>query len=145
MQRLTLLPTGSLQRLFDAVAGCADHLEVNAKLAPIVEFDARVLRRPGIQHRWNVILGVAGCKQHARNRQNMIDKTLLRENKKRVPHDYKVGDKVLKLVYKPNKLQPKAIGPYEIHTVHYNGTLTITLDANRVERINIRRVKPYIR
>ena len=79
------------------------------------------------------------------NRQQMIDKTLLRANKNRVSHNYKINDKVLKLAYKPGKLQPKAIGPYKIVTVHCNGTLTIQLDKNRVERINIRRVKPYIR
>jgi hypothetical protein len=47
------------------------------------------------------------------------------------------------MVYKPNKLEPQAVGPYSIKKVHANGTLTIQLGPGVVERISLRRVKPY--
>ena len=58
-------------------------------------------------------------------REAVINYNLLRENKKRVSHDYKVGEAVLKLVFRPNKLEPRAEGPYPIAQVHANGSLTI--------------------
>ena len=57
----------------------------------------------------------------------------------------KVGDEVLKIIPDPNKLDPRAEGPYTVITVHVNGTLTIRLTPQVHERINIRRVKPYRR
>ena len=56
-----------------------------------------------------------------------------------------MGDEVLKLTYKPDKGQDRGTGPYRIETVHQNGTVTIRLNANTIERISIRRVKPYRR
>ena len=79
-----------------------------------------------------------------RNRQALVDKRLLRANARRIPHDYAVGD----LVYKRNylglsdKLKPTLSGPYEILRVHTNGTVTLRLSPNQVERINIRRIRP---
>ena len=76
-------------------------------------------------------------------RQYVIDKNLERTNRKRVAIDYNIGDQVLKLVYKPDKLEPRAIGPYAITRVHANGTLTIRLSPHVTERISLRKVKPY--
>jgi transposase InsO family protein len=76
-------------------------------------------------------------------RQQLIDKRLIESNRKRFSYDYRVGDRVLKLTYKPNKLEQRAVGPYPIVTVHQNGTLTIQLTPTTLERISIRRVKPY--
>ena len=74
----------------------------------------------------------------------LVKKNLERANKSRVRHhDYKVGDKVLKLIYKPHKMQPRATGPYKVTRVHVNGTLTIQLTPLITERLNIRRLKPY--
>ena len=67
----------------------------------------------------------------------------MHENRKRVSHDYQIGDVVSKLVYKPNKLQPRAEGEYTVARVHANGSLTINLTPVVTERTNIRRVKPY--
>ena len=58
-------------------------------------------------------------------RQQLIDERLIKANHQQFSHDYVIGEQVLKLVYKPNKLQPRAIGPYRIEQVHSNGTLTI--------------------
>ena len=38
--------------------------------------------------------------------QQIIERNLERSNSKRVDHDYNLGDRCLKLVYKPNKLDP---------------------------------------
>ena len=77
------------------------------------------------------------------NRQQLIDQRLIEANRKRFSYDYNIGDQVLKLVYQPNKLQPRAEGPYTIDTVHTNGTVTIRLNHHTIERISIRRIKPY--
>ena len=49
----------------------------------------------------------------------------------------------LKLVYKPDKLDPRAEGPYNITKIHTNGTVELELSEDVTERINIRRIKPY--
>ena len=77
------------------------------------------------------------------NRQQLIDTRLIEANRKRFAYDYAVGDRVIKLHYKPNKGEPRGDGPFVIERVHTNGTLTIRLSPNSIERINIRRVKPF--
>ena len=79
------------------------------------------------------------------NRQQPIDRRLVEANRKRFAHDYQPGDEVLRLVYKPDKLDSRAKGPYVIDRVHTNGTITLRIDANTTERISIRNVKPYFR
>jgi hypothetical protein len=79
------------------------------------------------------------------NRQQLIDNRLIAANRKRFSHDYQVGDEVLKLVHNPDKLSPRAEGPYRINTVHANGTVTIQLTPHVIEPISIRRIKPYKR
>ena len=46
------------------------------------------------------------------------------------------------LAYKPDKLDPRATGPYRIEQEHVNGTVTIRRSAHITERINISRVRP---
>ena len=79
------------------------------------------------------------------HRQQLIDQRLIDANKRRFSYDYQIGEEVLKLVYHPKKLDPRAKGPYRIKRVHANGTLTIRLAPTTVERISLRRVKPYYR
>ena len=78
------------------------------------------------------------------NRQKLIDSRLLEANAKRFRHEFKVGHKIMKrnVLSFSDKLKPAYRGPYEIIQVHTNGTVTIQLDANSTERINIRRIKP---
>ena len=78
------------------------------------------------------------------NRQLLIDRRLIRENNKRIRHDYVVGDEVWKKMYLgfSDKLKPTVTGPYRIERVFTNGTVTIRLSPNQVERINIRRIRP---
>ena len=77
------------------------------------------------------------------NWQQLIDTRLIEANRKRFAYDYAVCDRVIKLHYKPNKGEPRGDGPFVIERVHTNGTLTIRLSPNSIERINIRRVKPF--
>jgi hypothetical protein len=78
-------------------------------------------------------------------RQHLIDDRLITANRRRFSYDYHMGDEVLKLKYKPGKLEPRAAGPFRVEQVHTNGTLTIRLSPNVIERISLRRIKPYRR
>ena len=78
-------------------------------------------------------------------RQQLIDKRLIAANQKRYSYDYNVGDEVLKLVYNPDKLEQRATGPFKIERVHANGTVTIRLSPTTIERLSLRRIKPYRR
>jgi len=77
------------------------------------------------------------------NRQVLIDKQLMLANTKRISFDYQPGQKVLKLAISPNKLDPFYEGPYLIHTVHTNGTVTLQITPVIQERINIWRIRPF--
>ena len=88
---------------------------------------------------------VADCLLIQQRRRQLIDNQLVSANRRRFSHDYHVNDELLKLTYKPDKLQTRAEGPYRVLSVHTNGTLTIPLNPHTVERILIRRVKPYHR
>ncbi len=78
-------------------------------------------------------------------RQRLTDRSNARENEGRIDYDYEVGQKVL--------LQKEGIlckyesrwhkKPWLITTVHTNGTITFQF-GKKVERMNIRRVKPFI-
>jgi hypothetical protein len=57
--------------------------------------------------------------------------------------DYQVDQQVLQPVPDPDKMQERAIGPFDITRVHCNGTLTIRRSAHVTERINIRRLRPF--
>ena len=76
-------------------------------------------------------------------RQQLIDERTMAKNRKRISHDYQPNDQVLVLVYKPDKLEPRARGPYRILHTHVNGTVTIWRSPTVMERINIRRLRPY--
>ena len=76
-------------------------------------------------------------------KQKVINASNERENKKRIQHDYQVGDKVL--LQKPGiltKLEVPYTGPHLITQVHSNGTVVIQKGAF-CERVNIRRVTPF--
>jgi hypothetical protein len=88
---------------------------------------------------------VTDIQQLQKRRQELIDKRLLTANAKRYSHDYAIGEEVLRLVYHPDKLDPRAIGPFRIDRVHTNGTVTIETKPGVLERINIRRIRPYRR
>ena len=76
-------------------------------------------------------------------RQEEMARNNSRENAKRIPHEYTVGDTVSKRTggILP-KLRRKREGPYEVIAVHNNGTVSIRRGII-TERLNIRRVDPY--
>ena len=79
-------------------------------------------------------------------RQQQIDKRLLKANAKRVSHDFKQGDKVLKRrIRTPGQklLSPFYPETYRIVQVHTNGTVTLQIMPNVLERTNIRRIVPF--
>ena len=81
-------------------------------------------------------------------KQDLVDKTNFKENAKRKYHDYKEGDLIL-ILNKQNqkgKLDPITLpeGPWKIVQVHTNGTVSI-LRNKYVERLNIRRIRPFFR
>ena len=86
---------------------------------------------------------LADLAQIRERRQALIDQNAVRENQRRRFVDYAIGDQVLKLADANRKLDPRALGPFTVTTVHTNGNLTIELENNLYERINIRRVKPF--
>jgi hypothetical protein len=67
-----------------------------------------------------------------------------RENASRIPHDYKVGDKVL--LKKPGKhlrtLETPRTGAHTVTAIYTNGTLRIQ-KGNVNEWVNKRRLFPY--
>ena len=71
--------------------------------------------------------------------QTLVDQHLLQSNTSCVSHDYVVGEQVLKknVLSLLDKLQPSFVGPFLITQVNMNGTCTIHLSHNVLERINI--------
>ena len=76
-------------------------------------------------------------------RQAVIDDNNRQANLRQVFKDYRIGENVMLVVPDPNTLQERAQGPFEITTVHVNGTVTIHRGNGVQERINIRRIRPY--
>lgn len=88
---------------------------------------------------------IANYENFRARRQARIDNNARAENLRRRFKDYDIGDEVLILSYKPHKLEPRATGPFVIAQVHVNGTVTIQRNDHVYQRINIRRVRPYLR
>ena len=88
---------------------------------------------------------IADWNKIGEHRQALTDRGNARENKHRVDHDYKIGDKVLiekdGILRKAESRYMKE--PWTITTVHTNGTIRVQ-SGSKSERINIRRVTPFI-
>ena len=87
---------------------------------------------------------VADWNEIGQRRQKQVECTNNRENSRRLPHDYAVGHKIL--IVKDGilrKAEDKHEGPYTITQVYCNGTVRIQRGSVN-ERINIRRLTPYI-
>jgi hypothetical protein len=87
---------------------------------------------------------IADWKKIGEHRQRLTDLNTARENEGRIDYDYIVGQKILVL---NEGILPKAQfiwqkDPWTFTTVHMNGTITIQC-GNKLERLNIRRVKPF--
>ncbi len=83
---------------------------------------------------WQLIKQLEQIKIHQNN---------MRENNKRIPHQYKVKDKVLYLIHTKAKYADNPYkGPYEITKVNTNGTVQLCMGVI-YETVNIRLLKPY--
>ena len=58
-------------------------------------------------------------------RQQMIEENLIKQNKKRIEHHYRVGDIVEQIVWNKTKLSQRTHGPFRALATHCNGNLTI--------------------
>jgi hypothetical protein len=120
----------------------------NAMYATRASYSATLMTTPGAMafHR-DMVMNVpfmADLQLIQQHRQHLIDERLLIGNRMRFLHDYQPNQLVLQLVYEPDKLAPRATGPFRIHSVHTNGTLTIQKTPKTRERISIRNVKPFV-
>jgi hypothetical protein len=76
-------------------------------------------------------------------KQDLIDKSNSKENKSRIPYEYKLGSQVL--LETPGilrKLSRPRTGPYPVTKVFKNGTIQIQ-EGVVSERVNIRRICPF--
>jgi hypothetical protein len=87
---------------------------------------------------------IADWQKIGKHRQQLRDLNNARENEGRIDYDYKVGQKVLlqKEVILCNAESRWHKKPWLITSVHTNGTITVQC-RNKIERMNIRRVKPF--
>ena len=81
-------------------------------------------------------------------RQRAIIQNNKKENARRVPHTYSVGDKVKVLQHKQRKHgEPLYKGPYDVVAVNDNGTLRLRMTTPRggavTQTWNLRNVHPY--
>ena len=78
-------------------------------------------------------------------KQQMINYNNQKENKRRIPHRYNIGDKVMLNVTGTTKAKyaknPYS-GPYPVLKVNNNGTLLLQMGPI-VDTVNIRNIKPY--
>ena len=86
---------------------------------------------------------ILNWKEVSLRKQAQVDRDNQRENKKRVDHDYQVGEQVYITkdgIYR--KLDGPKTGPYPITNIFTNGTVRIQRGIVN-ERINIRRLEPH--
>jgi hypothetical protein len=115
----------------------------NAMYATHATFHSGLMTTPGtLSVGCDTVMNIIGDLTLIRNTcQRLIDERAMRSNACHHSYDYQPGQEVLKLVYKPDKLKPRAQGPYDIIAVHTNGTFTIQLNAHTAE--HIRNIKPF--
>ena len=75
-------------------------------------------------------------------RQTQINKDNIRENNKRLNHDYKVGDTVIINNHAAYKYETPYKGPFVVTQCWTNGTVTLRCGSKTIGH-NIRRIYPY--
>jgi hypothetical protein len=87
---------------------------------------------------------IADWQKIGEHRQRLTDLNTAHENEGRIDYDYKVGQKVLlrKEGILRNAESRWHKHPWLITSVHTNGTITVQR-RNKIERMNIQRVKPF--
>jgi hypothetical protein len=89
-------------------------------------------------------LFIADWKIFGEHRKRLPNCNTDRENEGRIDYDYKVSQKILVrnkgILHKAQSMWQKDL--WTITTVHTNGTIMVQL-RNKLETLNIRRVKPF--
>ena len=76
------------------------------------------------------------------HKQQLICKNNIIENSKCIPHQYKVGDKVMLENHRMNKYEQPYKGPYLVTQVNTNGTVHLKIGPV-MDTVNIRYMHPY--
>jgi hypothetical protein len=88
---------------------------------------------------------IADWQKIGEHRQQLTDLNNAHKNEGRIDYDYKVGQKVLLrkegILRKSESIWHRK--PWLISSVHTSGTITVQC-GNKLERMNIRRVKPFV-
>ena len=135
------LPDGSWQGILSAVGfAMRATIHTTTRATPMqLVFNRDAINNISFEADWQFI------KEH---RQRLIRQNNERENAKRTPHTYQIGDRVMIEQYQHRKYgQPRFKGPYEVDTVNDNGTLRLrqqTANGGAVYQTwNIRNLHPY--
>ena len=73
-------------------------------------------------------------------RQQLIDKSLMRSNRKWIDYNYNIRDKVYIKEYDPTKMMQRYHGPYHVQRVYNKGNLGFRMNDNTVDRYNIQKL-----
>ena len=76
------------------------------------------------------------------HKQQLIRKNNIIENAKRIPHQYKVGDKVMLENHRANKYEQPYKGPYLVKQINTNGTVCLKIGAV-MDTMNIRCIHAF--
>ena len=137
LQNLELRPEDPFKRFITASAYAIQltfHTMLGASPAQLV-FGRDMFLPVLFEKDWNTV------REH---KQKQINDSNTRENERRIQHDYQEGDYVT--LEKPGivpKLALPRLGPYKVHKVHNNGTVTIQKENYLTETVNIRQVLPF--
>ena len=76
-------------------------------------------------------------------RHQMIDENVIKQNKKRIEHHYRVGDRVEQIVWNKTKLSQRSDGPFRVLVTHCKSNLTIQWTPNVTDTQSTRWFRPY--
>ena len=100
-------------------------------------------------HHCNVVLKMIHNVNHVANwehirqrKQTLVDKNNDRENKSRIPHSHKTGNKVVSKRGTENECEPPNEGPHSILKTHDNRTMRLQKGAI-TDTVNIRCLMPF--
>ena len=70
-----------------------------------------------------MIANLAGIRD--RSQQKIDGNLTIKQNKKRIEHHFRVGDRVDQKIWNKTKLSAQSKGPFLVLATHYNGNITI--------------------
>ncbi|KAG0438144.1 hypothetical protein DMUE_3273 [Dictyocoela muelleri] len=79
--------------------------------------------------------------KNLKNKEALLQKNQTKKSKKRIKHEYKVGDVILKKLHHLPKIIDKWSGSYEITKIINSDTFIIN-ESNEFSRVNIKNIEP---